>query len=229
MLVASLILKIKHTHTNIFVRPKLRFHLQTNASNEPNKQSAHEQTERTNILPVLCVCCICCSQSIPRCLCHSHLSFSHFKLSADWYVCWFTLFRAKFRKKILSLGQNFWILPIWSEVLEWHFALCRVPPKHCGTLHQGCEKYLFVIFYQFWPPYGRKFPFGTFHLKTGKKSWREILITTGVKCWSACLLLCLPKFFLKLIKFSHYFFKIFKFFSVSLLDILFKIFINFTR
>ncbi len=54
-----------------------------------------------------------------------------------------------------------------------------------GTLHQWCRKFLSRIFYMFWPPYGRKFRFSTFNPKTGKKSWRETLHTTGAELQSA--------------------------------------------
>ncbi len=60
-----------------------------------------------------------------------------------------------------------------------------------GTLHQGCVKILLMIFYPFCPPYGRKFTFGTFHPETGKKLWKEILSTTGVKFGSAGMSLCI--------------------------------------
>ncbi len=58
-----------------------------------------------------------------------------------------------------------------SEVPKWHHALCRVPPRHFETLHQW-RIVSFQDFYPVWPPYSRKFRFGTFDPKTGK-SWRK--------------------------------------------------------
>ncbi len=51
---------------------------------------------------------------------------------------------AKFWRKILLPGQNFQILPFWSEVPRWHSAECRVPLRHLE--HQWCAKFLSRIF-----------------------------------------------------------------------------------
>ncbi len=59
----------------------------------------------------------------------------------------------------------------------------------CGTLRQWCRKFLSRNFYMFWPPYGWKFWFGTFDPKMGKKSYREILCTTGAEFRSAVVAL----------------------------------------
>ncbi len=63
----------------------------------------------------------------------------------------------------------------------WHSALCRVPPRHFGTLHQWCVKFLSTIFHPFW---GWKYRIGIFDhraAKRCKKSWREIFGTGGAK------------------------------------------------
>ncbi len=111
------------------MRFKLRIHLQTLRTNRTN--TARKQIFcKFDALFAFAVF----SQFTDACaICH--LSFFHFKLSADWYVSRLIFHCAKFRKKILSLGQNFRILPIWFEVPEWHSADCKVPPLHCEKLH----------------------------------------------------------------------------------------------
>ncbi len=59
------------------------------------------------------------------------------------------------RGEITPLVQSF-------KVPGWYPALCRMPPRHFGTLHQWCVKFVNRIFYLFWRPYGRKFRFGIF-------------------------------------------------------------------
>ncbi len=79
-----------------------------------------------------------------------------------------------------------------------------------GTLHQWCQKFLSGIFYTFWPPYGRKFQFGTCDPKTGKKSWRETLRTIGAEFRRAGgVALCrvqsaTPAFWTRRVKFENF-------------------------
>ncbi len=87
----------------------------------------------------------------------------------------------KIQRKLLFSGQNSRILPFWSEVLGWHSALCWVKPRHFGTLHQWCVKFLSTIFYLFW---GRKYRikmFGHRADKMYKKSWKETFSTIRAK------------------------------------------------
>ncbi len=67
-----------------------------------------------------------------------HFSFSHFKLSADWYIS--LLSRAKFQKTILSPGQNFRIEVLGEssclhdspQIRSWR---TKIPPKHFLSFH----------------------------------------------------------------------------------------------
>ncbi len=73
-----------------------------------------------------------------------------------------------------------------SKVPEWHSAEC-----HPGILEFSTSdaKFLSRTFYLFWPPFCRKFRFGTFDPKT-RKSWRETLHTTGAKFLNAGVAPC---------------------------------------
>ncbi len=81
-----------------------------------------------------------------------------------------------------TLGFPTWWIKFENFDLERGFSF--------GTLHQWCRKFLSRIFYTFWLLCGWKFRIGTFNPKMGKKSWREILCTTGAEFWRAGVALC---------------------------------------